>query len=1059
MDNIIKYTENLKVYTEYPMVDEIIHNLKLMMNDITLKDTDEALKNESKESIADSDIFMSINNGSPDFRDFVYTKQTFHKLNKYITTHSKCKLYPLSNKEIRKYIVSYSDIPKDYRELLVDIASEEFLESYIEKNNYYRQLNGQKPINAPDYYIGYDYIQDKYLQYFTDDIYLEPEEYLLHTPITDLTQYQLSILEVSGALDRIQRENPSALYLRFLGSRAIDIYKARKAERFEILALNGAEEIVRDRFIELFNTNRGIYLRRYYSPAYKFENAYYDKYFMIMLLIQTCNDLVAEIPEWYIRREVFDIRTCQYLLESNGIKFFPDIPLKYQISMVRAMNTLIKYKSTTKNIYDIAKVFFLKNINVYKHYIIKRQNINLNDNILMELDNRYAEDQIGYLQADAGYAGTEALIIYDNGSAIKSTEYVSSKDRRKMYTLEFLRVKIDDTINNYFHDRINYNNYDSITKGDDYWDGENDHDYVIDTILRKDFTTQCTKYLSLNSIYDSSEYMFQLIYFLNILMNNRIDSSVLKLKIPIINSSNYFILKDLIILLYCFAFKYFEAETDDLIFIKNRDPRPRVYISDYHVAGDYDPNKDEDKDCNAGGATPYESEFYDVNGGYANTRRNTMGHINGGYHIMTIVPLDDPETMEIPFIGNEDTDINAIGVMEFTNIEDRNAGESYFNYRNLDRYTDIWDAGYAVNSYLFDGLYKDNTNDDISDKYRELGDKYRYPIMDLTGRIFGFNLEADLKELNDTLHKVYHPKFDWLRGYDIREILPSYDLPIHRYASYYNFPKIGNKCEIYIDESTNTFYMWGYKTYYIIKNIYAKGIQDYIIPTNMKFSNVYEVTGLYKANKEIYDNLKIAIMDCNNQDELDVYVYVYEYLFTMEWFLDYFKIPTNKRIINMHQILRNNLPYTNSTMMYAVDKIIKNNGTSKDIVELLKNNYGFEIDDTLKAIIGDGMYPLYIRYTDFLRQKDGVIYTFYEKIMEEKNVNIRQYNMSNYIDDIISSIYAYLNTDGLDYIFYFIPSVSWGVVLKYISMVINFFKSYKTHILDVGGTIRFNDRL
>jgi hypothetical protein len=78
--------------------------------------------------------------------------------------------------------------------------------------------------------------------------------------------------------------------------------------------------------------------------------------------------------------------------------------------------------------------------------------------------------------------------------------------------------------------------------------------------------------------------------------------------------------------------------------------------------------------------------------------------------------------------------------------------------------------------------------------------------------------------------------------------------------------------------------------------------------------------------------------------------------------------------------------------------------------------------------------------------------------MSEDNVTTRQYNMATYIDNIISSLEAYINTDGLDYIFYFVPTVSWGVTLKYLSLVLNFFKSYKTHILDVSGTLKFDNR-
>ena len=47
-----------------------------------------------------------------------------------------------------------------------------------------------------------------------------------------------------------------------------------------------------------------------------------------MLLSQAATDLISEIPEWYIRRDIFDIHTIEALLESNGVKYFEEIPLK-----------------------------------------------------------------------------------------------------------------------------------------------------------------------------------------------------------------------------------------------------------------------------------------------------------------------------------------------------------------------------------------------------------------------------------------------------------------------------------------------------------------------------------------------------------------------------------------------------------------------------------------------------------------------------------------------------------------------------------------------------------
>ena len=1172
-EKLARYTDKDKVYTDASLLDEITHNLKLMLNDCVLKDVEEALANETPESIAGGDVFVAAKEGHANFVDFKYTPEMFKKMNKIILANPDLGLHTLSNREIADYVADSSDVPKEYRPLLIEIASEMYLDTYEEKNNYYRKLNGQKPYQAADFFVDPIYISSDYLPQFVDDKYTDPEEFLINTPITEFPQYLLSLMETTGVMDKLIDDNPKLEYLRFLGAHSIDIYRARKAERFELLYLADAEEIVRARFQDLLQTNRAVYLKRYYSQAYKFENDYYDKFMIIMLIMQTANDLIAEIPEWYIRREVFDVRTAQYLLESHGIKFFPEIPLKYQISMVRAMNTLIKYKSTTKNIFDIAKVFFLKNVEVYKYYILKVHNIDHTEVIPEDLNGGKAEDMLGYDNCDAGFAGTESSVVYDGGTASKSTNFVTGADLDKKYKLEFKKVPVRDTLDNYLHNTLNTSPYDTITTSDDYWDGTNNHTYVRQEILKKDFTAQCTKYLSLGTIYSASEYMFQIIYFINLLMNNPISTLNLEVRVPVINADTTFNLKDLIILLICFSFKYYENQTDDLIMWDNRDPHVAGIIIQYDTIGDYDP---ENGDLVIDGRyAADEKEYWNCDGGVARTPKTKMTNVQCGYAKNPIVDIDWPETDAIIFDpANTDTDFDALYVGEYIDMSilddlgkffpddyeknirpieialintnaDVGAGttkeEEYvhtlIDYGILppdttitsitlrdaillvfeaygatitedfkdsvtrgvealvfaldggyagsivpveERETSVYDGGYAVNSYLYTGNEDTGTGDPCI-PYKESFDKFRYPYVSPVDRIMGFNMEANLDELNDTISSCFHPKFGWLRGYDIREILPSYTLKLNTYETIDSFPNPGVIGELYEDLNSGLFYMWGVKGYNVIRTLYSKGIQDFMVPDASMYNDETQLVEIFKNNKEIYDNMTIAIRDVDTQDELYIYEYVYDYLFTMRWDMSYFTMPMDTRINNMDNIGKTLSRY-NVVMRTLINSLIRTDNDGEAMVEILKNNgimdpadktttittadaicmvleaYDVDVDKELHDQIKDATNQLYKRYTDFMKNKDGVIYSFYDKIMAEENLTTRQYNMATYIDTIIASIEGYLATDGLDYIFYFVPTVSWGIVLKYVSLVLNFFKSYKTHILDVGGTLQFDDR-
>ena len=647
-----KYTAADKIYTDNPMVDELVHNIKLILQGIIVKDQQEAEDNETKESISQSDVYMAILEEKVLYSEFVYTTDLFLELNEIIKSDPSIELEPLTPRQIKDYVVDNSEVPQEYRRLLTSIASKHFLEDYVELNNYYRRLNGQKDLGDPDFYVGIEFIpQDYYNQFvFPEDFEkYDPKgksqaqikadmremciKYLENTPITEFTEYQISLMDQIGILDNILNVYPELPYLRHLGVRKIPILQARRAQRFEILYLPDCENQIRSRFHDIYDTTRVVYLKRYYSSAYKFENKYYDRFFMLMLIMQAANDVLQEMPEYFISRTVFDNRTVQLLLEANGVKYFPEIPLKYQISLVRGLNTLIKYKSTTKNMYDIATLFFLKDVTVYKYFLVKKRNIDPNDlppndydgggidaleppdgnKDLQTYKNWWGSREYREMKCDYYYAGSdyssdpptpiinyvcdggnmrEDLVFYtslDGGTPLKSINFITGKDLDKMYSLFFVKVPVKESIDNYLRNPINQYGYDLITLNDAYWDGPNDHTYVKYEILKKNFTTQCTKYISVGNDYSMKDYMFQVTYFLNLLLNTNTNSDLLNLPIPIISSSANFNIRDLIILLYCLSFKYYEQQTDDIIDLKNRDPRPPSYNDPTIKYGDFDP--------------------------------------------------------------------------------------------------------------------------------------------------------------------------------------------------------------------------------------------------------------------------------------------------------------------------------------------------------------------------------------------------------------------------------------------------------------------------------------
>ena len=683
------YDINGKVYTDASFVDEIVHNAKLILNGIVVKKSEVADASETEESIRQSDIYVSIKRGNRKFELLNYTYEHMSQLGVF------------TNEEMALYEIDNDKIPLEYRDQLFDIASKEFMDEYVELNNYYRMLNG-----LPDYGFEGLYIDKNILPKNIEDLID------ISKPIHEMDEYQVGLLESYGTLSRIQQDNPSDLYLYHLGSRKIDIFEARTANKFDILYIpTEAEPIVANRFREIYEKERIIYLKRHYSLAYKFNSDYYDEFFIIMLLSQTVTDLISEIPEWYIRRDIFDRRTIQTLLESNGVKYFEEIPLKYQIALVRYLNKIIKFKSCTKNIYDLINIFGYDNAVVYKYYLMKNRLSDENDN------------------------------------------YIISDDVKDMYDLFFVRVPLDSTLPESITNNINISTYNSIVTEDKWWNGPEDHDYVYESILKKNFTSRATKYMSVEVKFDIRDYQFQTVYFLNMIFNNKIDTSNLRLEVPIINTSTTFTLKDLFILLFIVSHSYYTRNNDIKITENNRDIKDRTINFGKKPIGDY----------NVFIPDAIIPEEYDVemNGGYSNNDIVFEDECNGGYaEGYECIDMDGGLTKSI------DLDVDGRYAWdEIDDLYDFNGG----NHKRVSRALD----GNGNESINFPPIFREEIVPHMDlDPCYIFKDNFEDPIkynIDMSNRLFGFNPDADLDYLLSQINDL-HSSFAFTRGYTLEDL-------------------------------------------------------------------------------------------------------------------------------------------------------------------------------------------------------------------------------------------------------------------------------------------------
>lgn len=343
-------------------------------------------------------------------------------------------------------------------------------ERYMEWNSYYRMLNGLPPaytladerayIDATgsddSVYedIGNAYvIPELYKRYFIDmGQYTVPDDMkevldLEGKYLHELTIEELSMIDSCGIMKQIIDEysdDTHYQYIYHLGDKRVDFYTARKAVNFSLIWVPELNtfDIIEEKFKRVFDRNRRYTMATVYSEAYRFMSYHYDAFIEILIIIQTMVDMISEVQEYIINKDVFDSRTIRYLFESYGIAYYKEIPVKYQIRIIKNVNNLLKYKSSNRNIVDILELFNDDSINIYTYYLMKIKKINRNDFYY------YTEDDVNpKYKTNRDYWIGERSAITNNRMPLTRTLYNTDEPefiQKYLYTYELKNPKGDD---------------------------------------------------------------------------------------------------------------------------------------------------------------------------------------------------------------------------------------------------------------------------------------------------------------------------------------------------------------------------------------------------------------------------------------------------------------------------------------------------------------------------------------------------------------------------------------------------------------------------------------
>ena len=567
-------------------------------------------------------------------------------INSQIEKKTNLQVYAESKEMFNSYLGTLS---KDERERLKAAITADLQTWYPthheEFNNYYRALIGLPPLDDNG-----DVMVDTLIHSWNDDTKQFTEfgtKFTSRIPdssypaihwkqqLCEFDSYDMGILNQYGIIDDwIQAcgadiNQPRYRYLKYLGDDTLDIYTCSKAMNFQLIGVPIIDDSTFQRkFLDAFTVNRDYVIRTVYSDAHKFQSDYYNKFIIIFILINTIMDCLISIPDYIIDREVFDSRCIKYLFESFGIPYYSEIPVKYQRAMLKNLNILIKYKSSTRNMVDICSLFGFSDVKVFNYYLFKQRLVDSNtgeykfdedNDITYDLDKLYVRDVTGTIQDYNGVRytklldyrhydadtytktimledGTQKVIVNNDADvyildeaandfiSIKDTDYFTKvKAETAPAELKFIKVPVNEDFIEYKNDPDYLIPYDEIVYQDEgnTWDADEDHDHLYNRLLNHEFNAAKTKYISVETVTEMTELSFQVAYFYNMLFDNMYSEDALTVEIPYIKIGHKFRFMDVVC--YLFALMYLYNGIEDNIMYS---PTQILYIKGYNFNTD-----------------------------------------------------------------------------------------------------------------------------------------------------------------------------------------------------------------------------------------------------------------------------------------------------------------------------------------------------------------------------------------------------------------------------------------------------------------------------------------
>ena len=446
----------------------------------------------------------------------------------------------ITDDEVPKYQENKELIPLKYRDAILEYQRKLIVDEYVEKNNYYRSLNGLPNYGTPE--SDFIHVPEDLCEEFS----IDP-----NTPIHELPIPKISVLDAYGYIKSIQEKYPDYEYLKFLGNNKIDIVIARKADNFALIRTPyNITETMWNNFSLIYEQCRTYFVSCIYIPEYKSTIKYYDNFIALCIMVMTIQQIISRVLKNNIDREFYDDYAVKTLFEAYGIPYDSDLDEKITREIVQNLNLLILNKGTNKVIYDISAILGYDRLKIYKYLIMKEQKFDVNGTPIV----KYKTDP---------ETGEEVL------------------DYEAMYDVYFKKLYIEDM--DYYSsimDPANNVDYDVVTSGDPYWVEDA---ALYEELYASEYNYVESKYMGVSISYKMTRMLFDNIYFLKMILDNKQQIPTITIELPRISPYSTFTLFDAIVALCAITCKMNHLKGEILV-----DPSKIMHVMGFNFQMDYE---------------------------------------------------------------------------------------------------------------------------------------------------------------------------------------------------------------------------------------------------------------------------------------------------------------------------------------------------------------------------------------------------------------------------------------------------------------------------------------